>query len=148
MIGTNAMTEFEPISALVGGLLIGLAASLLLLANGRLAGISGILGRTLALESGQLSWRILFLLGLPIGAGLVGIIQGGLVTDVRASIPTLVVAGVLVGFGTQLGNGCTSGHGICGISQGSRRSIAATSTFMITAAAVVFMVRHVLGGSV
>lgn len=66
MIGTNAMTEFEPISALVGGLLIGLAASLLLLANGRLAGISGILGRTLALESGQLSWRILFLLGLPI----------------------------------------------------------------------------------
>lgn len=66
MIGTNAMTEFEPISALVGGLLIGLAASLLLLANGRLAGISDILGRTLALESGQLSWRILFLLGLPI----------------------------------------------------------------------------------
>ncbi len=148
MIGTNAMTEFEPISALVGGLLIGLAASLLLLANGRLAGISGILGRTLALESGQLSWRILFLLGLPIGAGLVGIIQGGLVTDVRASIPTLVVAGVLVGFGTQLGNGCTSGHGVCGVSRGSRRSIAATCTFMITAAAVVFMVRHVFGGSV
>ena len=141
------MTEFEPISALVGGLLIGLAASLLLLANGRIAGISGILGRTLALEPGQLSWRILFLLGLPVGAGLVGIIQGGLVADVRASIPTLVAAGVLVGFGTQLGNGCTSGHGVCGISRGSRRSIAATCTFMVTAAAVVFIVRHVLGGS-
>jgi uncharacterized membrane protein YedE/YeeE len=141
------MTEFEPISAIVGGLLIGLAASVLLLANGRIAGISGILGRTLALESGELSWRILFLLGLPVGAGLVGIIQGGLVADVRASIPRLVVAGVLVGFGTQLGNGCTSGHGVCGISRGSRRSIAATCTFMITAAAVVFIVRHVLGGS-
>jgi uncharacterized membrane protein YedE/YeeE len=142
------MTEFEPTSALVGGLLIGLAASVLLLANGRIAGISGILGRTLALESGQLSWRILFLLGLPVGAGLVGTIQGGLVADVRASMPTLVVAGVLVGFGTQLGNGCTSGHGVCGISRGSRRSMAATCMFMITAGAVVFVVRHVLGGPV
>jgi uncharacterized membrane protein YedE/YeeE len=141
------MTEFEPISALVGGVLIGLAASLLLLTNGRIAGISGILGRTLALEFGQHGWRILFLLGLPVGAGLIGIIQGGLVTDIHASIPTLIVAGLLVGFGTQLGSGCTSGHGVCGISRGSRRSIAATCTFMITAGAVVFLVRHVLGGS-
>lgn len=142
------MTEFEPISALVGGLLIGLAASLLLLTNGRIAGISGILGRTLALESGQLSWRILFLLGLPVGAGLVGTVQGGLVTDISASAPTLIVAGVLVGFGTQLGNGCTSGHGVCGISRGSTRSIAATCTFMTTAGVVVFVVRHVFGGSI
>lgn len=141
------MTHFEPISAVAGGLLIGLAASLLLLADGRIAGISGILGRTLVPESGERAWRILFLLGLPVGAGLVGLSQGGLVTDIGASTPTLIIAGALVGFGTQLGNGCTSGHGVCGISRGSRRSIAATCTFMLTAAAVVFVVRHVLGAA-
>jgi len=140
------MTEFSPVSALIGGALIGTAASLLLLANGRIAGISGILGRALAFEPGERgSWRILFLLGLPVGAGLVGIVRGGLVTDISASIPTLIVAGLLVGFGTRLGNGCTSGHGVCGMARGSRRSIAATCTFMATAAVVVFVVRHVLG---
>lgn len=143
------MTQFEPISALAGGLLIGLAASLLLLVTGRIAGISGILGRTLIPESGSgpIGWRILFLLGLPLGAGLVGAVQGGLVADIDASTTTLVVAGLLVGVGTQLGNGCTSGHGVCGVSRGSRRSLVATCTFMITAAAVVFVVRHVLGAT-
>ncbi len=141
------MTEFEPASALAGGLLIGLAASLLLLANGRIAGVSGILGRALAGESGQFRWRLAFLLGLPVGAGLVGAIQGGLVTDIGASTPTLIVAGLLVGFGTQLGNGCTSGHGVCGISRGSPRSIVATCTFMATAGTVVFVIRHVLGSA-
>ncbi len=141
------MTEFEPISALIGGGLIGVAASLLLLANGRIAGVSGILGRTLAFESGQHAWRVLFLLGLPVGAGFVGWVQGGLVTDISASTPVLIVAGLFVGFGTRLGNGCTSGHGVCGMARGSRRSLAATCTFMITAALVVFVVRHVLGGS-
>jgi uncharacterized membrane protein YedE/YeeE len=133
----------------MGGLLIGLAASLLLLVTGRIAGISGILGRTLDphSESGGIGWRILFLLGLPMGAGLVGVMRGGLVADITASTPALIVAGLLVGFGTQLGNGCTSGHGVCGISRGSRRSLVATGTFMITAAGVVYVVRHILGGA-
>lgn len=103
------MTEFEPISAVAGGLLIGLAASLLLLADGRIAGISGVLGRTLVPQSGERAWRILFLLGLPVGAGLVGLSQGGLVTDISASTSTLIVAGAFVGVGTQLGTAARAG---------------------------------------
>jgi hypothetical protein len=140
-------TTFTPISAAIGGLLIGLAAAVLLLVNGRIAGISGILGQALwpsARESR--GWRLAFLAGLPLGAGLVSLATGGLTTQIAASPLTLVVAGVLVGFGTQLGSGCTSGHGVCGIGRGSPRSISATLFFMVAGAACVFALRHLFGG--
>jgi uncharacterized membrane protein YedE/YeeE len=141
------MTEFTPISAAVGGLLIGLAAAVLLLANGRVAGISGIVGQALWPQPGeQRGWRLLFLLGIPLGAALVSVATGPLRVDIQADPPVLILAGLLVGFGTRLGNGCTSGHGICGISRGSTRSFAATLTFMAVAGVTVFLVRHVAGG--
>jgi uncharacterized membrane protein YedE/YeeE len=141
------MVEFTPVSATVGGLTIGLAAGLLLLLRGRVAGISGILGSALAQPLGEGGWRLAFLVGLPIGAAAVSLVAGGLVVEVAASTPVLVAAGLLVGFGTQLGSGCTSGHGVCGIARGSKRSIAATLVFMASGAVAVFAVRHVLGGS-
>jgi uncharacterized membrane protein YedE/YeeE len=139
------MTEFTPLSGTLGGLLIGLAAALLLLANGRVAGISGILGQAIWPTAGEeRGWRIAFLVGLPLGAGFVALTRGPLVTDIQASPPVLVLAGLLVGFGTRLGNGCTSGHGVCGMARGSGRSVAATFTFMGVAGLVVFAVRHLI----
>jgi uncharacterized membrane protein YedE/YeeE len=134
------------VSGTVGGLLIGLAASVLLLGNGRVAGISGILGQALwptAYE--DRGWRLAFLIGLPLGAALTSLVARLPVVDIQASPAVLVVAGLLVGFGTRLGNGCTSGHGVCGMSRGSVRSIAATLTFMGVAGLVVFVARHLLG---
>jgi len=139
------MIEFTPVSATVGGLTIGLAAGLLLLLRGRIAGISGILGSALAQPLGEGGWRLAFLIGLPIGAAAVSGVAGSLVVEVAASNPVLVAAGLLVGFGTQLGSGCTSGHGVCGIARGSKRSIVATLVFMGSGAITVFAVRHVLG---
>jgi hypothetical protein len=140
-------TAFTPISAAIGGLLIGLAAAVLLLVNGRIAGVSGILGQALWPSAGESrGWRLAFLAGLPLGAGLVSIATGGLTTQIAASPLTLVVAGVLVGFGTQLGSGCTSGHGVCGIGRGSPRSISATLVFMVAGVACVFVLRHLFGG--
>jgi len=142
------MTEFTPISAAVGGLLIGLAVAALLLLNGRVAGISGILGRALWPSEGEgRRWRIAFVLGLPLGAALVSAATGPLVVEIETSAPVLIAAGLLVGFGTRLGNGCTSGHGVCGMSRGSTRSIAATLTFMAVAGLTVFLVRHIFGGA-
>lgn len=141
------MTEFTPISATVGGLLIGLAAAALLLLNGRVAGISGILGGALRDPAAEGGWRVAFLVGLPLGAVLVSAMSGGLAVAIAASPAALIVAGLLVGFGTQLGSGCTSGHGVCGMARGSRRSIAATLTFMSSGAATVYLVRHVIGAS-
>lgn len=142
------MTAFTPISATLGGLLIGLAAALLLLANRRVAGISGILGLTLWPPAGEdRSWRMAFLVGLLLGAASVSLVSGPLALQIDASPVTLVAAGLLVGFGTRLGNGCTSGHGVCGVARGSRRSIAATLTFMTVAGATVFLVRHLIGGA-
>ena len=142
------MTEFTPISAAIGGLLIGLAAAVLLLLNGRVAGISGILGQALWPAAGEeRGWRLTFVVGLLLGSALVSVFAGPLVVDIEANAAVLVVAGVLVGFGTRLGNGCTSGHGVCGMSRGSKRSIAATLTFMAVAGVTVFLVRHVLGGA-
>jgi uncharacterized protein len=140
-------TPFTPIAGLVGGILIGLASAGLLLANGRIAGISGILGRSLFADApGERSWRIAFLFGLPLGAGLAmwatADAQGFAITE-RPEL--LVAGGVLVGVGTQLGSGCTSGHGVCGMARGSRRSLVATVTFMATAACTVFIMRHVIG---
>ena len=141
-------TTFTPITGLVGGLLIGLASALLLLANGRIAGVSGILGRSFFGSTGDLGWRLAFLVGLPIGAWIT--FQAAPESTsfyITQNKWLLVVAGVLVGVGTQLGNGCTSGHGVCGMGRGSRRSIVATVTFMISAIATLFVARH-LGGLV
>jgi hypothetical protein len=134
--------------ALAGGALIGLSASLLLLCNGRIAGISGIAGGLLAYRSRQeLAWRFTFLLGL-VGGGFVlrAFWPQVLGAPTVPGAAWIVAAGLLVGFGARLSNGCTSGHGICGISRGAVRSIMATLTFMATGALTVFLVRHVLGG--
>jgi hypothetical protein len=143
------MTAFTPWSALLGGAMIGSAALLLWIAIGRIAGISGILAGALfppgADGAAERSWRAVFLLGLPLGALLVGWAQGGLEVSIATGPLGIVAAGLLVGFGTQLGNGCTSGHGVCGIGRGSKRSIAATLTFMASGIATVYVVRHLLG---
>jgi hypothetical protein len=139
-------TEFTPGAALLGGSLIGLATALLLLASGRIAGISGILGSALVSKGSERAWRLAFLAGLPLGALGVGALRGGLEIAPPASSFAIVAAGLLVGFGTQLGSGCTSGHGICGMARGSSRSIVATGVFMAAGALTVFVVRHVLGG--
>lgn len=141
------MTHFTPLASTLGGLLIGLAASLLLLFNGRIAGVSGVLGHALAPEDGERAWRLLFLAGLLAG-GLVLAILHPAAFDGAAprSLGPVILAGLLVGFGTRLGGGCTSGHGVCGIARLSPRSIAATVVFMAAGVATVFVARHVLGG--
>ena len=141
------MENFTPYSALAGGALIGVAASILLWLNGRLAGVSGILGGLMRPAAGEARWRLLFLIGLVIGA-LVFAAAGGDVSAVRVDtgMPVLIAAGLLTGIGTLLGGGCTSGHGVCGVARLSRRSITATATFMVAAGATVFVVRHVIGG--
>jgi uncharacterized membrane protein YedE/YeeE len=141
------MHDFTPWSALLGGALIGLAASALLLANGAVAGISGIFGGVLRRAAPERAARLWFLAGL-LGAGAVArlVYPSAFETSFRASLPVALAAGVLVGFGTQRGGGCTSGHGVCGISRLSIRSIVATLTFMATGFATVFVARHVLGG--
>jgi len=129
------------IHALIGGALIGAAASLLLLALGRVAGISGIFSALVRRDVPDRGWRVAFLVGL-LGAGVVAAVAAPhAVGQTPVSLPLVGAAGVIVGFGTRLGNGCTSGHGVCGISRLSRRSIAATMTFMATAAATVAIVR-------
>jgi uncharacterized membrane protein YedE/YeeE len=129
--------------ALGGGMLIGGSAALLLYANGRIAGVSGILGGALTPKAGDLAWRIAFMAGL-MGAGAVLSWCWPARFDFSGlpRLPWLLAAGVLVGFGTRLGSGCTSGHGVCGISRGSRRSLLATLTFVSVAALTVFLVRH------
>ena len=141
-------TTFTPISGLLGGILIGLASAGLLLADGKIAGISGILGRSFFPVSGDLGWRLAFLAGLPIGAWLTARVSPGTSEfAITGNSLLLVAGGLLVGFGTQLGSGCTSGHGVCGLARGSRRSLAATVTFMAAAAVTVMLARHVLGVS-
>ncbi|GGE16791.1 membrane protein [Aureimonas endophytica] len=140
------MDHFTPVSALGGGLLIGLSVAILLLANGRIAGISGILDGALKIGGSETGWRLAFLVGLLAAVPVMALAGYALpVVQVGATLPIVALAGVLVGFGTRLGSGCTSGHGVCGIGRGSGRSIVATLTFMASAAATVFVVRHVLG---
>lgn len=141
------MDNFTPVSGFIGGLLIGGAATLLVLLNGRVAGISGILGGIFGAAASDLMWRFAFVAGLVIGPFIVGAL-GGAVPDIvlQAPVPVLVVAGLLVGFGTRLGNGCTSGHGVCGIARGSPRSFVATAVFFVVAVATVFVMRHVVAG--
>jgi uncharacterized membrane protein YedE/YeeE len=141
------MANFTPVSAAIGGALIGLAAILLMLSTGRIAGVSGIFNGLLNLRAEDKGWRIAFLVGLilaPVIAGLIG--YGMLPPKLPSNWAVIVVAGLLVGFGTRLGGGCTSGHGICGIARLSPRSIAATIVFMVTAIITVAVTRHVLGG--
>ena len=132
--------------ALVGGVLIGIASSALLLLNGRIAGISGILHGLITAARFDRSWRIGFLLGLMVAGGIaMHLVTAGV--PPRANFPTgqLVLAGLLVGFGTRMGGGCTSGHGVCGLARLSVRSIAAVITFMLTAIGTVYLMRHVMG---
>jgi len=141
------MNDFTPISATIGGALIGLAASLLLLTHGKVAGISGIYGGMLRRGTSDRAFRIWFLAGLLISGVLVkATFPAAFVTTWSATLPVVLVAGLLVGVGTQLGNGCTSGHGVCGISRRSVRSLVATVTFMLTGFATVFILRHLIGG--
>ena len=132
--------------ALAGGVVIGTAATLLLWLTGRIAGISGILGGVLMPRSGEFAWRAAFLIGL-IGAGAAYLWAVPAAYVPRQGFPPvlLVIAGLLVGFGTRMGNGCTSGHGVCGLSRLSVRSLAATLTFIATGAVTVFVMRHVFG---
>ena len=138
------MSEPNVIGGLVGGGLIGIAATLLLLLNGRIAGVSGILGGIIKSNvPGERSWRLAFICGLMIGAALFAFLRGGFALRLQAEGPMLIVAGLLVGFGTRLGSGCTSGHGVCGLARRSPRSLAATMIFMIVAALTVFMTHHI-----
>lgn len=141
------MEPLSPLVAVSGGLLIGTAAALLLLLNGRIAGVSGMLAIAARIGAGGPPGReaTAFVIGLPLGAALVAALVRRPELLIAASPPSLIVAGLLVGFGTRLGNGCTSGHGVCGMARLSPRSIAATLTFMTTAALTVFVLRHVMG---
>jgi uncharacterized protein len=141
------MADFTPVSAAIGGVLIGLSATLLMLLTGRVAGISGIFGGCLAFGRADKGWRIAFVAGLilaPLTASWAG--YGMPSPQMPASWTVVIAAGLLVGFGTRLGGGCTSGHGICGIARLSVRSMAATAIFMFTAIATVTLARHMLGG--
>jgi uncharacterized membrane protein YedE/YeeE len=141
------MASFDPIAALIGGGLIGLASVLLMMLTGRIAGISGILGGCLALPAGDKLWRFAFIAGLvlaPVAGGLLGFAPPA--PRMPASWVMIVIAGLLVGFGARLGGGCTSGHGVCGMARLSARSIVATAIFMASAAVVVAVMRHGLGG--
>lgn len=139
------LANFTPGLSLAGGLVIGAAAAVLVLFNGRIAGISGILGGLLSLPRSDMAWRVAFLAGLigaPIIAGLLG---KPAVADIQASWGQVLVAGFLVGLGTRYASGCTSGHGVCGISRGSIRSLVATLTFMAAGFLTVFVQRHLMG---
>lgn len=135
---------FTPLASFEGGLLIGLAAALFILANGRIAGISGILGGLLTLPPGDMFWRVCFLAGLVLSPLLYRLIAPLPSVTIEADWTTLVVAGLLVGIGTRYASGCTSGHGICGLSRLSPRSLVATASFMVAGFLIVFILRHLL----
>lgn len=142
------MENFTPVASLCGGMLIGLSAALLLLCDGKIAGISGIVGGLLSPTQNDTAWRVLFVVGLLTGGLLFTLLAPQVFTFSIARSPgALILAGLLVGFGTRLGNGCTSGHGVCGISRFSTRSIVATVTFMLTGIVTVYVINHLLGGS-
>lgn len=143
------MEHFTPVASLLGGMLIGLSASLLLLCDGKIAGISGILGGILTPVQKDTSWRILFMSGLLAGGVLLRLVSPQVFAmEINRSTTILILAGLCVGFGTRLGNGCTSGHGVCGLSRFSQRSLVATVTFIATGMLTVFVVNHLFGGTV
>lgn len=142
------MEHFTPLSSLLGGVLIGLSASLLLLGNGRVAGISGILGGTLQPAPTDLLWRLMFIAGL-VGTGVIAarLVPAAFASALPRPVPMVIAAGLLVGYGTRLGSGCTSGHGVCGISRQSPRSLVATLTFLVAGAVTVLLTRLGAGGA-
>lgn len=141
------MTEFTPLASLLGGALIGLAAVLLMAFHGRVAGMTGILSGLIPPFASDWAWRAAFLLGAIVAPALI-VTATGYTIPFESPTPAwwLVIGGVVVGIGVHFGSGCTSGHGVCGIARLSPRSIAATLTFMVSTAATVYLVRHVLGG--
>lgn len=142
------MAHFTPWSALAGGLLIGVSVAALWIALGRVAGISGIVGELLRPTRGDAGWRLAFVAGLVGGGALMRVVApSAFPTVAPGSLTLLAVAGALVGFGTRLGNGCTSGHGLCGMSRLSPRSLVATGVFMALGMAAVWVARHLLGGA-
>ena len=141
-------TEFTPYLSLAGGAMIGLAAVLLMLVHGRIAGATGMLSGLIRFDSiPEWSWRAAMIAGMVL-APVLALLLAGRATTVEVPVGTLalVIGGFLVGLGASMGNGCTSGHGVCGMARGSMRSILATLTFMATCAATVFILRHVIGG--
>ena len=140
-----AWNAFTPVSALIGGSIVGAAVALFVVLNGRIAGVSGILGGLARPQAGDISWRVAFVAGLiaaPLAWGLLAALPE---IRVDTSYLVLVVAGLLVGVGTRYGGGCTSGHGVCGVSRASPRSVAATLAFMAAGFATVYVVRHLIG---
>ena len=139
------IVNFTPVPALIGGVLIGMAALLLLALNGRMAGISGILGGLLPPVAGDTTWRLAFIAGLML-AGLGFAYRGDLsAIEIEADTPVLIMAGLLVGIGTRIGSGCTSGHGICGVGRLSPRGMVATAIFVGVGMVTVFIARHMVG---
>ena len=140
------ITDFTPWTALLGGILIGTASAWALALNGKIPGISGLCSRILHAESGDTAWRVFFLIGLIAGAALLfRLIPDTAAFGLAPALPLAMFAGLLVGIGTRVGGGCTSGHGICGIGRGSLRSMVATLVFMGTAIVTVYLMHHVFG---
>ena len=137
--------HFTPWSSLAGGLLIGLATAMFLLLNGRVAGISGIVGGLLRPARGDIAWRVVFILGLAAAPFVFAMAAPLPQVRIDADTATLIAAGLLVGVGTRYGSGCTSGHGVCGLSRGSPRSLVATAAFMFAGFLTVYVARHLLG---
>jgi len=135
--------NFTPWASLAGGVLIGIAAAMLVLLNGRVAGISGIVGALFRPQRGDIAWRVAFVAGLFVaGFFAAPLLSSTAAPRIEAGLGTLVLAGLLVGLGTSYGSGCTSGHGVCGVSRLSPRSLVATLAFMLAGMATVFVVRH------
>lgn len=140
------LAAFTPASSLAGGIFIGLATAMLILLNGRIAGISGIVGGLLRPVHGDISWRLAFTAGLMLAPLLWATVSALPAIRIDAGFPVLIVAGLLVGISVRYGAGCTSGHGVCGLSRLSPRSLVATLAFMCSGFATVFVVRHLIGG--
>ncbi len=136
--------HFTPWTSLAGGILLGLASALFILLNGRVLGISGIVGGLLRPRRGDLGWRVAFTAGLLVAPALWGLVAAPTLARIEAGPALIVVAGLLVGWGTRYGSGCTSGHGVCGLSRLSPRSLVATLAFMGTGFVTVFALRHLL----
>ncbi len=139
------MTEFTPVAGLVGGLLIGLSAAMLLIFAGRIAGISGIVNGMFTRDGKEVLWRGAFVVGLIIGPIIASNFNYSLPTNIEMTWPQVILGGIFVGLGTNLANGCTSGHGVCGIGRFSSRSIVATAIFMLVAMITVWLMRNGLG---
>jgi len=137
-------THFTPWAALAGGVLLGLASALFVLLNGRILGISGIVGGLLRPRAGDMGWRLAFLLGMLVAPDLYWLVVGPTQPRIDATWGMVVIAGLLVGVGTRYGSGCTSGHGVCGLSRMSPRSLVATLAFMGAGFVTVFLIRHAL----